>query len=103
MSTLKNRLIQNRKNHQRNLTVFLNSGDPDMDTTVELLQICGDYGVDVIELGVSFANSFTDGATLIRSHERALANDVSFETVRHAGKARWQCVPRCCWSTLATR
>lgn len=81
MSTLENRLIQNRNNHQRNLTVFLNSGDPDMDTTVELLQICGDYGVDVIELGVPFANSFTDGATLIRSHERALANDVSFETV----------------------
>lgn len=81
MSKLENRLLQNRNNQQRNLTVFLNSGDPGMETTVELLQICGDYGVDVIELGVPFANSFTDGATLIRSHERGLANDVTFESV----------------------
>lgn len=81
MSTLEERLIQNRNNKQRNLTVFLNSGDPDLDTTVELLNVCGDNGVDVIELGVPFANSFTDGETLIRSHERALKNDVTFETV----------------------
>lgn len=81
MSTLEERLIQNRNNKQRNLTVFLNSGDPDLDTTVELLQICGDNGVDVIELGVPFANSFTDGETLIRSHERALQNGITFERV----------------------
>lgn len=81
MSTLEARLIQNRNNNQRNLTVFLNSGDPNLETTVELIQVCGDNGVDVIELGVPFANSFTDGETLIRSHERAIANGVTFETV----------------------
>ncbi|MCY7296466.1 tryptophan synthase subunit alpha [Alteromonas sp. a30] len=81
MTPLEQRLRHNREQKQRNLTVFLNAGDPGLDTTIALLKTCGESGVDVVELGVPFANSFTDGATLIRSHERAIANDVDFETV----------------------
>lgn len=88
MTNLELRLRQNREQKQRSLTVFLNAGDPGLDTTIDLLKACGESGVDVVELGVPFANSFTDGATLIRSHERAIANGVTFESVIDMLKAR---------------
>ncbi len=81
MTHLEQRLRKNRKLNKRSLTVFLNAGDPGLNTTIDLLKTCGESGVDVVELGVPFANSFTDGATLIRSHERAIANEVTFERV----------------------
>lgn len=81
MGKILNVLLKNRAAGTRSVCVYLNAGDPDIDTTEALIALCEKKGVDLIELGVPFANSFTDGQSVIRSHERALANQTQLETV----------------------
>lgn len=79
MSRIEKKLITNRQQGRRSLTIYLNCGDPDIETTAALIALCARHGVDAIELGVPFAHSFTDGAVVLRSHERALRNNVTLE------------------------
>ncbi len=74
-------LFKNRAAHRRSICTYLNCGDPDVATTRKLIELCDQKGVDLIELGVPFANSFTDGASVLNSHQRALHNGVGFEEV----------------------
>lgn len=80
-SRIENVLNKNRLNNRRNLVTYLNSGDPTLAITASLIRQCHENGVDLIELGVPFPNSFTDGKTVINSHKRALKNKVTFEDV----------------------
>ena len=81
MSIIEQTLRYNRENGQRSLMFYLNSGDPSLELTSTLIKQCAAGGADIIELGVPFPNSFTDGQTVLNSHKRALKNDVTFEDV----------------------
>jgi len=52
---------------------FLMAGDPDLETTLELMRAAATVGADLIELGVPFSDPMADGPVLQRSAERALA------------------------------
>ena len=52
---------------------FVMAGDPDVETTLELLHAAAAAGADLIELGVPFSDPMADGPVLQRSAERALA------------------------------
>ena len=61
---------------QRNETAlipFITAGDPDLDTTVDLVLTLDDAGADVVELGVPFSDPMADGPTIQAASERALA------------------------------
>jgi tryptophan synthase alpha chain len=81
MSIIERTLRHNRENGQRSLMVYLNGGDPSLELTSKLIKQCAAGGADIIELGVPFPNSFTDGTTVLNSHKRALKNEVDFEDV----------------------
>lgn len=81
MGRINDLYVKNRNARFRSISVYLNSGDPDIATTLKLIKLCEQKQVDVIELGVPFANSFTDGDSLRRSHDRALQNKVMLEDV----------------------
>lgn len=53
---------------------FITAGDPDAETTVELIVRLADAGADVIELGVPFSDPVADGPVIQRASERALAH-----------------------------
>jgi len=55
------------------LVVFVEAGDPDLDTTRRLLPALADAGADVIELGIPFSDPLADGPVIQRASERALA------------------------------
>lgn len=62
--------------HDRNdkaLVTFITAGDPDLDTTEEMIRLLADAGADIIELGVPFSDPMADGPTIQLSSERALA------------------------------
>jgi tryptophan synthase alpha chain len=84
-----------RKNHLKehhSIMVYLNTGDPDIEMTSDLIKQCTSSEVDLIELGVPFANSFTDGDVVLRSHKRALKNNITFEnTIELVKKIRTEC------------
>lgn len=51
---------------------FLTAGDPDSDTTVELIKVLERAGADLIELGVPYSDPLADGPVIQDSFTRAL-------------------------------
>jgi tryptophan synthase alpha chain len=49
------------------LIPFLTAGDPDLDTTRELMRVAVDSGADLLELGVPFSDPTADGPVLQQS------------------------------------
>ena len=54
------------------LVVYVTCGDPDLETTHEIVLAAIDAGADVIELGVPFSDPVADGPVIQRASERAL-------------------------------
>ncbi|MFE2044237.1 tryptophan synthase subunit alpha [Streptomyces sp. NPDC059477] len=61
------------------LAVFLNAGDPPLDVLDDVADMLDDHEVDVLELGVPFPDSVSDGPVIRRSAGRALAAGTTFE------------------------
>jgi tryptophan synthase alpha chain len=53
---------------------YITAGDPDLETTLELLLGLERSGADIIELGVPFSDPMADGPVIQRASERALKN-----------------------------
>ena len=65
------------------------AGDPDLETTGELLVELANSGATVIELGVPFSDPMADGPVIQRSSERALQHGFGLAAVLEtAAKAR---------------
>ena len=60
---------------------FLVAGDPDLETTGELLAAMARGGADVIEIGVPFSDPIADGPVIQRAATRALAAGTSLSAV----------------------
>lgn len=60
---------------------FITAGDPDLDTTAELLVELSEAGATVIELGVPFSDPMADGPVIQRSSERALKRGIGLKEV----------------------
>jgi tryptophan synthase alpha chain len=68
---------------------FIVAGDPDLETTVELLVELANSGATVIELGVPFSDPMADGPVIQRGSERALRHGFGLTAVLEtAAKAR---------------
>jgi len=52
---------------------FVMAGDPDLDTSLEIVRGLPAAGVDVIELGMSFTDPMADGPSIQLAGQRALA------------------------------
>jgi tryptophan synthase alpha chain len=63
------------------LIPFLTAGDPDLETTRELMRAAADNGADLLELGVPFSDPTADGPILQRSAEIGLRAGASLPRV----------------------
>ena len=54
------------------LIPYLVAGDPDLPTTLALMQELVQQGADIIELGIPFSDPASDGPVIQRGVERAL-------------------------------
>ena len=66
-----------RKEHRCGLIAYVTCGDPDADTTVEIVRALDRAGVDAIELGVPFSDPIADGPVIQAASQRALAKGAS--------------------------
>ncbi|HET9480022.1 MAG TPA: tryptophan synthase subunit alpha [Pyrinomonadaceae bacterium] len=57
---------------KRGFIPFITAGDPDLETTAEILREFSGAGATLIELGVPFSDPMADGPVIQRSSERAL-------------------------------
>jgi len=63
---------QLRREGKKGFIPFITAGDPDLDTTAQLLVELGNAGASIIELGVPFSDPMADGPVIQRASERAL-------------------------------
>ncbi len=69
---------------------FLTAGDPEPDTTAELVRVSARAGASIVELGFPYSDPIADGPTIQNSYTRTLAHDFHlndiFELVRTVRK-----------------
>jgi tryptophan synthase alpha chain len=63
------------------LVIYVTCGDPDINTTREIVIAACRAGADIIELGVPFSDPVADGPVIQRASERALQQGTSLENV----------------------
>src|ERR1700750_193624 len=66
---------------RRGLIPFITAGDPDLQTTGELLVELARAGAGIIELGVPFSDPMADGPVIQRASERALENEFGLDEI----------------------
>jgi tryptophan synthase alpha chain len=68
------------------LIPFITCGDPDLETTAEVVRAAVQNGADLIELGIPFSDPTAESAVLMEADQRALAagatTDKVFELVK---------------------
>jgi tryptophan synthase alpha chain len=69
---LENRFAALQHQDRRALVTFVTAGDPDLDTSLEILKGLPGAGADVIELGMPFSDPMADGPAIQASSLRAL-------------------------------
>ena len=57
---------------EKALVTFVTAGDPDLETTEQIIHVLVEAGADLIELGFPFSDPMADGPTIQASSERAL-------------------------------
>ena len=80
-SRIYQRFKQLKKTGSKALVTFITAGDPDLNTTAELLPLLAEAGADIIELGIPFSDPMADGPTIQRASERALASGTTLTAV----------------------
>ncbi len=78
-----------KEHKQTALIPFLTIGDPDLETSVEIIAELEAAGADIVELGVPYSDPLADGPVIQRASQRALKHQVNMETCMEAAvKAR---------------
>lgn len=78
-----------KKRGETALIPFMTMGDPDLETSVALVQAAEKAGAHMIELGVPYSDPLADGPVIQRASERALRNRISLvDCMEVASKAR---------------
>jgi tryptophan synthase alpha chain len=70
-----------RRPGQAGLALFLNAGDPPLDTLKDLVLMLDEARVDCLELAIPFPNSPSDGPVIRESASRALADGIDRQRV----------------------
>ena len=61
-----------KRDDRRGFIPFITAGDPDLETTRDLMIELANVGATLIELGIPFSDPMADGAVIQRASERAL-------------------------------
>ena len=81
MNRLTNKLEKLKNRNQKALVAYLVAGDPDIDSTLEIMHMFVKSGVDIIEVGVPFTDPIAEGPIIQRAHDRAIKKQISLEDV----------------------
>ena len=81
MNRLTNKLEKLKNKNQKALVAYLVAGDPDIDSTLEIMHMFVKSGVDIIEVGVPFTDPIAEGPIIQRAHDRAINKQISLEDV----------------------
>ncbi len=76
-----NLISQIFKNKDKKLVTFVTGGDPDFDTSFEIIKTIISNGVDIIEIGMPFSDPMADGPTIQLSSNRAISKGIDLNDI----------------------
>ncbi len=76
-----NLISQSFNNRNKKLITFVTGGDPDFDTSNEIIKILINNKIDILEIGMPFSDPMADGPTIQLSSNRALSNGINLEDI----------------------
>jgi tryptophan synthase alpha chain len=75
-----------KEKNEKALITFITAGDPDRDTTVDLVLAMEKAGADVVELGIPYSDPVADGVVIQESSLRALNNGIKISGIMNIVK-----------------
>ncbi|MDB4860902.1 tryptophan synthase subunit alpha [Alphaproteobacteria bacterium] len=69
------------KTKGKKLVTFTTGGDPDLNTSLEILRTIINNRIDIIEIGMPFSDPMADGPTIQESSVRSLANGTKINDI----------------------
>ena len=81
MGRIQETFLHLEKLKKKALVGYIVSGDPDVPSTFNAMQLMVKGGVHVIELGIAFSDPMADGPVIQRASERALAQKTNTDDV----------------------
>ena len=74
---------------------FITAGDPDLNTTAELLVAVAEAGADLIEVGIPFSDPTAEGPVIQEADERALAAGCTTDKLLSPSTLASSCITIC--------
>ena len=75
------RIKKKFKTKGKKLVTFTTGGDPDLNTSFEILETIINNGIDIIEIGMPFSDPMADGPIIQESSVRSLANGTKINDI----------------------
>ena len=72
---------------QKAFVTYVMAGDPDFDTSLEIVRGLPDAGVDIIELGLPFTDPMADGPTIQLAGQRSLEGGMTLQKTLDLARA----------------
>ena len=73
--------IQQIFKNNKALITYITAGDPDLETTKDIIFELNNDGVDIIEIGIPFSDPLADGPVIQEASQRALKNGVNLRKI----------------------
>ncbi|MEJ8554487.1 tryptophan synthase subunit alpha [Tepidibacter sp. Z1-5] len=70
-----------REKNEKALITYITSGDPDLDTTLNLVFEMEKAGADIVELGIPYSDPLADGPVIQRAAQRALRAGTNIDSI----------------------
>ena len=76
-----NLISQIFKDNKKKLVTFVTGGDPDLNTSLEIIKTIINNRADIIEIGMPFSDPMADGPTIQLSSNRAIKKGIDLENI----------------------
>lgn len=73
--------IQQIFDNNKALITYITAGDPDLNTTKEIILELNKLGVDIIEVGIPFSDPLADGPVIQQASQRALKTGTTLKKI----------------------
>ncbi len=87
MSRIDEKFAQLRSTGTKAFVAYVMAGDPDFDTSLEIVRGLPQAGVDIIELGLPFTDPMADGPTIQLAGQRALEGGMTLSRTLDLARA----------------
>ena len=68
-------------NKEKKLVTFVTGGDPNLETSIKIINTIAKSGADIIEIGMPFSDPMADGPTIQLSSKRAIEQNINLDQI----------------------